>query len=214
MAFTTIRSQPGNVSNKGEVVGKITDSADYSLLTRLPPKGGGALRVEVTGATAIEIEEWLGRLQSFVFYTILNENEAGWRAKMEIDPATVAATGMDNTFKLLIKNYILDETQHPNWEAIFFDQSGTHLTCDIAKDQTADLPEIKQDIDGFFCDRLEETLHFQQFYFPDSLVNPAVVQGLIDEPLNELPNGDLPPTWTHSQITKAQALANIQDRLV
>jgi len=208
MAFVTIRAIDGNHSKKGEVV-HIRDDALYSLKTRLPR----ALRVEVTGATADQIEEWLMRLKDSVRYSNIAENPAGWREKMEIDPDVAAATGMDKTFKLSLKDWILNDPHGGNWEAIFFSQTIDELVCDIAKGQNFGLPGIKADINKHYIDAYQQILHFQRYFFPDSIVDPRVTQGLIDEAAAELPSGDLPSDWTHDTITKVQGQAAIIDRL-
>ncbi len=208
MAFVTIRTIDGNVSKKGEV-SSILETANFSRANRLPR----VLRIEITGATAIQIEAWLGRLKSLIRYSVVSENPQRWRAKMEIDPDVVTATGMDASFKQVLKGYIIDDPHEGNWVATLVNQSATHLACDIAKGQIFDLTQVKGDINNFFVDMLEEVLHFRQFFFSDSVVDPRVIQGAIDEAANEDAEGNLPIDWVHDSITKAQALAVIVDRL-
>ena len=208
MAFITVRAIPGNVSKKGEVV-SLRDDAVFGLKARLPR----VLRIEVTGATAAEIDQFLGRLISAVSYSIVFENSAGWRVRMELDQSIIAVTGMDNSFKQSIKSYILDDLHEDKWTATQFSQSPTQLTVDIAKGQTFDLLQIKQDVNTEFKDKLQKVLHFQRYFFPDVIVDPRVTQGLINEEANEDGEGNLPENWTHDTITKAQALAAIVDRL-
>jgi len=207
MTYINVRAIPGNVSKKGEVV-NVSDTAIFGRSARLPK----VLRVEVTGATAEQIDHLLNRLKGAVTYTIVSENVNGWRARMEIDPAVIAATGDPGEFKQSIKDYILGEHEG-NWVATLHAQTSTSITVDIAKGQTYDLPEIKADVDAVFVDTLQQTYHFQRYYFPDAVVDPRVTQGLIDEAAAELPDGFLPVDWTHFSITKAQALASIVDRL-
>ena len=208
MAFINIRAIDGNVSKKGEVSG-VLETASFSLANRLPR----TLRVEVTGATATEARDWLQRIKSLLEYSTLTQNPQKWRVKMEIDSKVVAATGMDKEFKQKFKDWILNDSHDGNWTATQFDQSIDHLTCNIDKGQTFGLPEIKADVNNYFVDRLEDMLHFRRFFFPDSVVDPRVTQGVIDEAANELPSGDLPEDWVHDTITKAQALSVIEDRL-
>ncbi|GAG05175.1 unnamed protein product, partial [marine sediment metagenome] len=65
----------------------------------------------------------------------------------------------------------------------------------------------------YFNQETAELLHWRQYYFLDSIVDPRVTQGKIDEAANELPDGNLPADWVHDSITKAQALGVIVDRL-
>jgi len=208
MAFITIRALPGNVSKKGEIVSN-RDDANFGLRARLPL----VLRAEITGATATEVDQYLDRITSVVQYNTLINDPAGWRVRMQVDQKVIDATGMDTSFKQAIKDYVLNDPHDGNWTATQFAQSPTQLTVDIVKGQTYGLTQIKQDVNSFFNDALAETLHFQQFYYPDSVIDPRVVQGLIDEAANEDINGDLPVDWFHFSVTKSQAISALNDRL-
>ncbi len=207
MAFITIRAMPGNLSKKGEVV-RVSDTNWFTGGEALPR----CLRIEVTGATTADVEHFLGRLNSAVSYTIVNENAARWRVRMKLDSAIVLATGMNNNFKQHIKDFIL--TNHEgDWTAAQVSQNSAQLTVDIAKGQAFDLTQIKQEVNDEFTDKVEKVLHFQRYFFPDSIVDPRVIQGLIDEAAVANGEGLIPRDFIHSTITKAQALANISDRL-
>ena len=209
MAYITVRATPGNVSKKGEVT-SVKVAAVFSRKIRLP----NSLRVEVTGATAVQIDSFLDNIKSLVSYSTVNENASGWRVKMEMDPAIVTATGMDAAFRQEVKSFILGTDHDGNWDATQFSQTANELVVDIAKEQPFDLPAIKQEVNAWFQDKLQEALHFHRFFFPDSVVDPRVVQGLIDEPLVEDGEGNLPVDWVHFTITKSQAESAIVDRLV
>lgn len=208
MAFITVRAIDGNVSKKGEV-SSVLPTANFSRGNRLPR----VLRMEVTGATVAQIEEWLGRLTAMLNYSIVAENPQRWRVRIELDPAVVAATGITGDFKQSLKSYILDDPHEGNWTATQFSQSPIQLTVNIAKGQTFDLTDIKADVNAWFRDKLETVLHFRRYFFPDSIIDPRVSQGVIDEAVAEDGEGNLPSDFLHDSITKAQALAVIVDRL-
>lgn len=208
MAFIAVRATDGNTSKKGEVV-KVSDAAVFGKAERLPRM----LRFEVTGATADQIKRYLGRLRTFVRYSIINENAQGWRARMEVDPNLVAATGADAEFRQEVKDYILFDSHEGNWTASLHSQGATQLTVDIAKGQPYDLGAIKADVSAWFADKLQTTLRFRRYYFPDSWLDPLITDAASAEPLAEDAEGNLPPSWTHGSLTKAAALATIVDRL-
>lgn len=207
MVFLLISAGDGKTLKKGEVIHS-RDKDTYGRMERLPAN----IRLEVTGATMADVAAFMDRWLSSIDYEILAENAAGWRVKMVIDPALVAATGIDNTVRLEIKAFVLGD-HDGNWVAEFVNQSSSHLTVDIAKGQVFGLPEIKQDVDLFFCDKLEETSGFKQYHFSDSDVDAVVATGTALEAANEDPDGNITSTLLHQTMTKSQALAVIINRL-
>ena len=213
MAFVTIAARDANVSKKGEIT-SVFDGADFANKVRLPR----LLRVEVTGATAVQVEGWLNRVRQYLLYSIVAENALGWRIKIEIDPNVQSMTGVANALKKQFRDYILqigDDPQqdHPDWEASEVSHTDAEMIVDIAKAQAADLTAIKIEASVYFNQEIADLLHWRKYYFGDAIVDPKVTQGATDEAAAELPGGNLPSDWTHDTITKAAALSVIIDRL-
>lgn len=207
MTYLLISVADGKTFKTGEII-HARDNPTYGRRERLPQN----IRLEVTGATMADVTAFKDRWLSSINYSVLTQNPARWRVKMEIDPALVTATGINNEVKQAIKAWILGPHEG-NWIATLFNQSSTHLTVEIAKGQSFGLLEIKQDVNLYFTDKLEETSGFQQYRFSDADVGFAVTAGTALEAANEDARGNIPATLLHHTMTKAQALTRIENRL-
>lgn len=208
MAYLLVSNNDANQRQRGEIqVAK--DTNVWGKAERLP----NWIRLEVTGATADQVNQYTENLKGFLMYTIDAENAQGWRVTMTVDQALIDATGIDASFKQDLKDYILNDPHEGNWSASQHAQSPTSLTVDIAKGQPFDLPDIKADVDDYFRDKLETQTGFQRYFFDASTMDAAQSAGETIETNNEDGEGNIPSDLVHFTRTVAQVMSLIQDRL-
>ena len=142
------------------------------------------IKFRVTGATIIQIENYLEEWLTTYQHTIVNENISGYRIKIEVDPDVVSAAGTNKNIKTKAKSYIEDI-----WGGVTQDFGVDFVTFDIAK--PVDLVQLKKEFADIFNDRFAA----RRYRFSDTLVNNAVMAGGLLE------------------ITKAEAIADIIDEV-
>ena len=171
------------------------------------------LRLEISGVTAQEVKDYQNvNVRMFIDKEVVAQSTQGWRVKLTMN-AQAIAIGADGAFNQQLKDYILADPHEGMWMATQVGQTPLSLTVDIAKGQAYDLQQINADFDMFFLDRLEEDTGYKRYYFPNAVVDPAVTAGFALEAANLDEDGYIPRDLLHSSITKAQAVANLVDRL-
>lgn len=206
MAYLLVAATDGKQLKRGEVL-LAKDTPVFGKQERLPDW----IRLEVTGATAAEVEQFQRQWLTSIRSTIQADNAQGWRVRLELDPVLVAATGINGAFKQELKAFILGP--HENWSATQVNQSPTHLTVDIPKGG-ATLVQIRAELDSWFIDRLQVQSGFRQYHFNGTDVDWGVAQGTVAEQNAADPEtGDVPPSLMHHSMTKQEVLTRIVNRL-
>lgn len=148
----------------------------------------GYVILRITDASASQVEHFLQQWHKKFAYTIINENEAGYRIKVEVDPALVSASGMNKEVRADMKYYIRN-----TWDAVIVAYDDFSVFVDIPKvDGVLDLQEVKDDIHDKFAEVIDH-----RFYYFDS--------GDVDNALTK-PGGIV-------ERTKAQVLTMIRSKL-
>jgi hypothetical protein len=179
---------------KGDIVSVIPDGMDFSQSA-----SGFFIGVEITDATYEQANHYIHGWQIDFVFTLLAQNASGWRYQIEVDPAVL---DVSETAKANIKSEMQDHVEGSEyWEgASVFAFSANSMTVDIPKNgpyQSANgmsnldyLQWLKRD----FSDKFKTTIGVRRYYFDPTEVDKVPANGSV-------------------QITKAQALARIIDRL-
>ena len=209
MAFLLVQAQESTQGrNKGEIV-VAKDVAEFGTAEALPKY----IRLEIEDVTAAEVANFLDHWKTSLEYSIVAQNAAGWRVKIEVDRKVIARTGVAAEIKQHIKEWLLDSTQHPDWSATQVSAFANEITLDIPKDQAADLAEIRRQVNDFFIDTAEEMSGYQRYRFSNQDVDFGSARGLVIEAAAKVANGGvLPGDTIHHSMSKQAALSRIIDR--
>ena len=145
--------------------------------------------LRIPDATKVQVEHFRESWQKFFQFTILAENDLGYRVKIEVDPSVVSSNEAlsDSERNMVLRSdlkvYITSQVG-----VSIVDWSLTHVTVDIAK--PADLQAMKADLFDVFA----EQFAVRRYYFSDADIDLAVANGFIE-------------------LTKAQVLSRIVDGL-
>jgi hypothetical protein len=149
-----------------------------------PPK---YVIVHITDATLAQVKHYFQTWRTKFAYTILQENVAGYRIRVEMDPSVVSISGMNKNIKHGIKTYLVER-----WDSAVVSYEDYEAVVDIPKvGGVLDLAEVKADIMDKFQERFLKRMH----YFTESDVDWAIAQG------------------GYVEITKQQALTKIRSKL-
>jgi hypothetical protein len=131
-----------------------------------PPK---YIILHITDASKAQVKHFFQTWRTKFIYTILQENVAGYRIRVEMDPSVVSASGMNKNIRSDIKTYLVDE-----WDAVIVSYEDYEAVVDIPKvDGVLDLSKVKAGIVDRFQDRVAKRI----YYFTESDVDWVIAQG-------------------------------------
>jgi hypothetical protein len=172
------------------IKGAIASVRDSDVLVDWPWGGRetlpGYIQVEVTDATAAQVRHFLNPIKDDISFEILAQNADGYRIRMSVEPY-IAAQFAERGVRQEIRDFIATE-----FNGSVFDYDSVNIewaTFDIPK--PIDLQAAKD----LLLDEFRETVDPVRYYFESSAVDTVVSAG------------------GRVTVTKAQALANIVDKL-
>jgi hypothetical protein len=142
------------------------------------------IRLIISDCTAAQVNHFRNSWDIKYKFTLVAENDAGYRYKVEIDPAYISAS---DTGRHEIKDSMTDWAVDRGFAVVGF--TSDSMTVDILK--PADLPAIKAD----FADVFDTVLSIRRYYFSAADVDMVIAAGGV---------------YT---LTKQQALNNVVDKL-
>ena len=187
-----------NLNN--QKIGEIVDVKDDGHVWGTREQPPNYIHVTVTGATREQASEYLEGWQIKFLFTLVNQNAAGWRYRVEVDPAYISASNMGQAQMKSQMQEMVTSTEE--WEGSSVQSfTSTSMTVDIPKNgvyQTGSGLTNQQYLallKSMFADVFDNFLDPRRFKFADSDVATALA-------------GD--GTWT---LTKAEAQAELIDKL-
>ncbi len=141
--------------------------------------------LRITDASKIQVEHVLDTWKKSFIYTILNENEQGYRIKVEVDPLLISVSGLNKEIRSDLKTFIKD-----NFSGSIVNFSFEHATIDIPK--PVDLADLKAQVLDLFEVRVDTRI----YHFSNTDVDWALAQ----------PDGI-------AEMTKAEVLSRIINKL-
>ena len=141
--------------------------------------------LKISDATKSQVESFLGEWLTGIFiFSIVAQNEQGYRVRVEVDPEIISASGLNKSVRKGVRDYLVG-----TYQASIHEYGDDYAIVDIPK--PADLLEIR---DGLL-DLFQERYAMRRYYFGSADVDLALSQGGIIE------------------LTRTQALNKINDRL-
>ena len=141
------------------------------------------IKVRITDATKTQVQKYLDSWHKDFVYSILGENDQGYRIQLQVDPSLISVSGSNASIRPKLKDYLVRD-----WGASIVSHTTFTATVDIPK--PVDLREVKAGISDIFKERVS----ICRYYFSSSDVDFAVANGGLVE------------------LTKAQVLSRIIDR--
>lgn len=136
--------------------------------------------LRVTGATTGQVGYFLEPWEKYYAHTILNENDNGYRIRIEVDPNVISLSGLNKRIKSKFKQYI-----EYTWGGVTQSFGLDFIIFDIAK--PVDLVQMKKEFADIFNVRFAR----RHFIFSETILTNAINAGGLLE------------------ITKAEALTDI-----
>lgn len=158
------------------------------------------IHVNVTGSTREQAAAYLGSWDIKYIFTLVNQNAAGWRYRIEVDPAYISASNQGSAeLKTTMQDMVTGTEEWEGSAVVSFTSSS--MTVDITKSGVYQTAQSLSDLDylkllkSIFADIFDTVLDPRRYKFAAVDVATALA-------------GD--GTWT---LTKAEAQAVVIDKL-
>jgi hypothetical protein len=176
-----ISNTDANFQGRGEVVAYYESPHTWGNKEGLP----NYVHLTISDVSKEKVEDFLRAWDIEFSHTILNENEQGYRIKVEVDPAWISASDVGkHQMHAKMQDFVIDRY---NGQIVSIDSA--QMTADIPK--PVDLQQLKKD----FADVFNKVLNARRYYFSETDMDNAVSQG------------------GHITLTKQQALDRVIDKL-
>ena len=184
-----IAAEDKNTSRKGYPCNIVDTPYEWG---RLESKLGGYIILRVPDATKAETIHFLRQWKKTFTYSIVNENQNGYRIRVEVDPAVVSTSGNNRSLRAGMKEYVRDA-----YGAVVKSYTEYEVVLDIPKPLMisgveSTFQEMKEDI----ADKFDDIVDKRHYYFDSVDVDAvfATETGIVER-------------------TKAQVIASIRNKL-
>lgn len=184
-----------------QTTGEVVDVKPEGHIWGTREQPPGYVHFTITGATVEQVLEYIGAWDIDFLHTLVNQNAAGWRYRIEVDPIYISASDVGKTeLKAAMQDHVEGGSEY--WEgSVVVSFTTSSMTVDIPKNgvyQTAEgltdvqyLKLLRDDFRDIFMTQLDQ----RRYYFAQADVDTALAN-----------NGEL-------TMTKAEAQAAVIDKL-